>query len=358
MKKFALTLILPALALFLVAGCGEEKKAETTAAEPSTLLSAKADSAPKLDAKNLDAAWQDAPELKAQLANGDNFTGGKTDVTLKSLYTGDEIYFMAQWEDPTETLERTPWVKQADGSWKKTPAKEKYEDKLAFIWNINDSIKDFNTRGCAVACHAGEAVPEGGDFGKKYTSAPGEVGDIWHWKVARTDSLGLSPEINAYVDDQALDSTKYDPEVREGEAGRYADPGSKAYYDNQTDDKKLPKYQWKTKPDDARAGNFLLDDNKADFVDADWKSGDKLPGLYLKNASGDRADITASSDYADGKWTLVFKRKLVTPSTANPPVDVEFKDLDKTYYFGVAAFDNAQVKHAYETDALMLKFKK
>lgn len=360
MKKWSFALLIAtALVAFAVAGCGEEKAAETmkkVSPEPNTLISVKTSKAPALDAKNLAPVWNDVPALKVELANGDNFVGGKTEVTLKSVYSGEEAYFMVQWNDPTQTLERTPWVKQDDGAWKKTPAKEKYEDKLAFIWNINDSIKDFNTQGCAIVCHAGEAVPEGGVFGKKYTANPGEVGDIWHWKVARTDSLDLSPAIGSYVDDQALDSGRYDPEKREGEAGRYSDPGTKSYFDNRTDDKKMPKYQWQNKPSDPKAMNYLLDDNKVDLVDADWKAGDQLPALYIKDPTGDRSDIMANSYYSNGKWTLVFKRKLVTGSTASPPVDIQFSDLNKLYYFGVAAFDNAQLKHAYETGGLMFKF--
>jgi hypothetical protein len=226
---------------------------------------------------------------------------------------------------------------------------------LGLLWNINDSIKDFDINGCAVLCHPGEAVPEGGDLGKMYAANPGEVGDLWQWMVARTDSLDLSPVIHEYVDDQAIDWARYDFNVREGGAGRHPDPGEEPFIANRTA-ANVPVYQWKNRPSNPRAQNFLLDDNLADFVDSDWQAGDKIPIFHLRNPTGDRADILADSDYADGMWTLVFKRKLVTPSTATPPVDIQFSDLDRTYYFGVAAFDNS-IKHAYASEGLMLKFR-
>ena len=47
----------------------------------------------------------------------------------------------------------------------------------------------------------------------------------------------------------------------------------------------------------------------------------------------------------------VISRKLVT----NSEFDVQFNDPKKEYAFGVAIFDNAQVRHAYNTGVLKLK---
>jgi hypothetical protein len=56
--------------------------------------------------------------------------------------------------------------------------------------------------------------------------------------------------------------------------------------------------------------------------------------------------------WKDGLYTVVMWRKLVT----NSPYDVQFSDLKKAYVFGVSAFDNAQVRHAYVPGALKLVF--
>lgn len=58
--------------------------------------------------------------------------------------------------------------------------------------------------------------------------------------------------------------------------------------------------------------------------------------------------------WKNGEWTAVMARKLVTGSK----FDVQFDKLDATYEFGVAAFDNAQVRHAFHAGALKLTFAK
>ena len=65
------------------------------------------------------------------------------------------VYFVASWHDPTESFVRAPWEMQADGTWKqlKDPNDRGgdnnvwYEDKLAFIWPISNSIPDFDDTG-------------------------------------------------------------------------------------------------------------------------------------------------------------------------------------------------------------------
>jgi hypothetical protein len=44
------------------------------------------------------------------------------------------------------------------------------------------------------------------------------------------------------------------------------------------------------------------------------------------------------------RWQYHFGRPLVTGSE----FDVQFDDLSKPYHFGIAAFDNAQVRHAFQ----------
>ena len=64
------------------------------------------------------------------------------------------VYFLVQYNDPTESMRRGPFQKQADGSWKKLkdPADKGgddnvyYEDKWAMIWNINNSIARFDQK--------------------------------------------------------------------------------------------------------------------------------------------------------------------------------------------------------------------
>ncbi len=102
---------------------------------------------------------------------------------------------------------RSPWVKNDDGSWGKLSDPDDrggdnnvyYEDKMAMIWTIDNSIARFESMGCFTACHDGEDE-EVKPYGNKYTRSEGELGDIWHWKSVRNlgqvdDQISTIPAI-------------------------------------------------------------------------------------------------------------------------------------------------------------------
>ncbi|MCP4382333.1 MAG: hypothetical protein GY798_13120 [Hyphomicrobiales bacterium] len=113
-----------------------------------------------------DPAWQNAEALDVDLFGGANFEGGKTKASIKAVYSGDMLYMLAQYDDPTQSIRRFPYQKQADGSWVKLrDPNDKggddnvyYEDKLAVIWNTSNSMSGFGQQGCMATCHTGEAV--------------------------------------------------------------------------------------------------------------------------------------------------------------------------------------------------------
>ena len=80
--------------------------------------------------------------------------------------------------------------------------------------------------------------------------------------------------------------------------------------------------------------------------------GSYIPGIVISEFVGDRADFKAGWKYENGTWTVEFGRKLTTGSQ----YDVQFSDLTAFYYFGVAVFENASVRHAYENGASFLVF--
>ena len=73
-------------------------------APANTLVVARASAAPTLDGNANDPAWATAAPLKVQLSGGMNFTKGETTVTLKSVVVGDTIYFLMQYDDPTNSV--------------------------------------------------------------------------------------------------------------------------------------------------------------------------------------------------------------------------------------------------------------
>jgi hypothetical protein len=318
----------------------------------NVLLAARVATPPTLDGLADDAAWAGARALKVSMADGMNFADGKgaTTGTLKAVVNGDHVYFLIQYADPTQSVRRGPYQKQADGSWKKLKdPKDKggdenvyYEDKWAMIWNIDNSIARFDEKGCAVACHVGEGKP----FGNKYLAREGQLGDMWHMKNMRTGPLGK-------VDDQYLDHTRYDAK-NSPNAGRKSDPGGPEYKGFDLVDGK-PQFMSR----DGKAGNaggtyFVVDGTQVPFDDSKFKAGDEVASYLVFALKGDRADIDVASRWANGVWTSEVRRKLVTGSK----FDVQFKDLNAAYGFGFAAFDNAQVQHATSDEPMVLRFAK
>jgi hypothetical protein len=340
-----------------------EPPAPSWTAPEGGLVAYPVDAAPTLDGVADDAAWANAQELVIPVAGGYNNFG--TDAKLKAVYNGDTVYFVLSYADPTESWFRSPWQKQEDGTWKKiTDPNDKggdnntvYEDKFAMIWSINNSIKGFETTGCFVACHAGEN-PDKKPYGNKYTASEGEFGDIWHWKSVRNEGQ---------IDDQYLDSTRYDAE-KSPEAGRKSDAKDSGGYADNYATMPDPADSTKTVPDKTKPGftspnidlttgapGYILDSEKVALdqaaLDA-MPAGSYLPGIVKSAIVGDRGDISAAWKWADGVWTIEFSRKLETGSET----DVQFSDLTVPYYFGLAVFENAQVRHAFQNGSTPFVF--
>lgn len=325
--------------------------AVATGASAQSLVAQKAAQAPNLAALAADPAWAKAAETKVELRNGRNFAGGASTARLKAVYTPDTLYLLIQYTDPTQSVQRSPYVKQADGSWKKLADPDDkggdnnkyYEDKAALIWPIGGSIKGFEQNGCMVVCHMGESKP----YGNKYTASPGELGDIWHLKSVRGGYIGQTD--NQYVDD-----TRYD-KAKSPEAGRKSDAKTGGGYA----DVKLVAGKPEFMSKDGKAANkggtyWLREEDKTAFDDSKFVAGDEVASILVSKFTGDRGAIDTAMGYKDGAYTVVMARKLATPSK----YDVQFSNLEGEYPFGLALFDNAQVRHAFHRGALKLTFAK
>ena len=296
----------------------------------SELRAIKAPSAPVLDGK-VDDIWSKAPELSIDLAGGHITQDHK--LTVRAMYDAENIYFLYRWNDPTESLIRKSWQKQADGSWKtlKTEPNDEqkyYEDKLAVFWPIN--APTFAEVGCAGSCHMGV-----GENRLGIMKAPkGELFDMWHWKAVRTNPVGQ-------VDDMYMDDEEWSAKNPEG--GRKADPRTGGGYSDNINAAKIgPGFG----PADGKpAPHYLMKSNAAPFEDK-FKAGDLLAGIVISKIEGDRGDVLAGAIH-DGKgWTLEVQRKRLTPSK----FDVQFDDASKSYLFSPAIFDSVQVRHAIASE--------
>jgi hypothetical protein len=319
----------------------------------STLTAVKVKVPPALDGRDNDDAWKQAKALEVPVAGG---TIGNMTVTLKTVYTAQEIYLLAKWPDKTMTVEHEPWI-FSGSTWEYREGEGPFEDRFAIQWNI--SVANFPQVGCMILCHAGGASPD--KKPRMHTNAPGEFTDEWHWKAVRSNPMG-------YVDDKYVDST-VDP--KDDEAGHHADGGTRVYTRNQPKDG-TPSFVWKsatlTVPPAVTAELakfFLLDGDKAPYGPINprtgkaWAQGDKVPHSVLQTPTESNADIKAHGAWKDGVWTLEMSRALDTKENAvkgDKKIDVIF-DPAKTYHFGISVFDNAEAMGHSFSGPLTLKFK-
>jgi hypothetical protein len=303
-------------------------------------------------------------------------------VTMRAMYIpGDRIFFLLQWDDPTESVVRSPWLKTASGwlkepvaplgfdnsqlaNWRTQPANYLYEDKFAIIWNTTgaSAVEGFDENGCAVLCHVNQP---GDPRPLKYTNLVGETADMWHWKLVRTNVVHR-------LDDQYVYWNR-STSVNSG-AGRAGDPGGGEYTSNGS------AAPLKMSPNQPSPPFFLVDSATAaawaaagltidpndvgvPFVD-NFAVGDRVANsITTLKPNVDRSHVEAYGVWSAGRWTLEIGRSLTTTSTgtvppgatATVPVDVQF-DAGSAFRFGVAVFDNAQIEHSWSPAVYTLRF--
>ncbi len=358
------------------------------------LVSVKTTTAPAIDG-TIDAMWDNSPKLEFSTAvpevTGDVFRGYTGNiipsVTLRSMYDNTNVYFLAEWSDPTQSLKRSPWYfdpvtkkwAQESGTYGFTSSPYRppfYEDKIAFLWNINNSVNGWSSGTCYKSCHTGLPMADG--YSRHYTNYPTEKIDMWHWKSVRGG-------VNAgfQVHDQYQDNTYPN--------GRKSDPGADVYANNKQDlvitgsspaiTVSVPKYVIPGRNDygwiyiaevtDGTAKtitavdiNGVLTLNDASTIDPNVGTeyqrigtgvGAKaIPGITLNPSyGGSQSDISCKSTFTGNGWILEFSRLLTTTDTDH---DVDFNALNDQY-FGFAIFENAQIAHSIKPN-LVLKFRK
>jgi general stress protein YciG len=156
------------------------------------------------------------------------------------------------------------------------------------------------------------------------------------------------------VDDQYVDNTRYDKD-KAPDAGRKGDPKTGGGYQDVKLVNGKPEFMSKSGKAANKGGTYYLrEDDKVAFDDSKFVAGDEVASILVSPFTGDRGEIDTTIGYKDGMWTAAISRKLVTGSK----YDVQFADLGAEYLFGVAVFDNAQVRHAYHKVPVKLVFAK
>ncbi len=395
-KKFTVIALLIAMVTILVY-CTKRNQIieEENSSSGNELLSVKTTTAPTIDG-TIDAMWENSPKLEFSAVvpevTGDIFRSyvGNivSSVTLRSAYDADNIYFLAEWVDPTKSLSRMLWYfDPATQRWAQEDEFPTFsptgtitrgaffEDQLGLQWNINNSVIGWNSSTCYKSCHIG--LPDTDGSSRHFTNSPTEIIDLWHWKAVRGGTNG-----GFQTDDQRM--TNLYPN------GRGGDPGTQAYSNNTQNlvisgsspaiTVSVPKYvipgrtnnYWvlgtevtagTAKLVTAVAANGVLTLSDATTIDpnvgTDYQrvgagvGAKAIASVVITSYTGSRGDISANATHTGSGWVLEFKRALKTTDAVN---DVDFSSL-ADQYFGCSIFNNADIAHAIKPN-LVLKFKK
>ena len=279
-----------------------------------------------------DSTWREAKEIQIPFEGKEKFQDKKASVSTKAVYTGDSIYFLFRWNDPTLSVTKGAWKYDGE-NWTQIKSNE---DRIALLFEIN-RINMFATKGCAVVCHVPEGAPNAKD-GKFGTSSAAEKGDLWHWKAARSDPAGFADDTWVTV-------------ISEKKGGRKSDAGGGGDKKNMTQDKSKPMYSLAPGKQLGKHGILLAADAVEITDHSTFKPGDVVTYRMPKVPAGSRADIKAISRHEGGVWTVMLSRKL---DTGNDD-DVAFNPRKK-YSFALALFDDSGDEDSYDSEVLTLEF--
>ena len=359
---------------------------------------------------NIDAAWNNAKKLTVHavvpdLGNGTftGFIGNATDITMRSMYDANNIYYLVEWDSPQKNVRSAQWyfnpttklwaqesgapALNADGLTFRPPF---IQDQFVMMFNIANSCKTFISQSCYAACHVnssygGPITPEGGVM---YTNGPNEFLDCWRARMLQV--INVNQANDTYIDwgNGVLNrnEVKSDLQLNNGPVP-IADGG---FNNRQTititgTTKKEPIPLWvipagtysnsaillsDTLPGGAAVKVTAVDSNGVltlansttidpkvgtDYQQVGVGDGPKcIPGSIVAPYTGSRGDVTANGFYTGSGWIILLKRALKTNDTAN---DVDFSSLSDQPFGVGAMFNGADNQHAIVA-GLMLHFEK
>ncbi len=320
-------------------------------AEPLVLEARFADTAPIVDGTLDDAAWRAAKPIHVAVHQPPT-RNRTTDtiVQLRAVRTDRDIYFAAQWRDPTDSDRKELWT--YDGRhWRRDPHDD--EDRLALLFPIGDSLSWFDSGGCGRTCHVRRRDRLSLDDAPRWyksTLAESQRLDVWHWKSVRSNALG-------HADDKFW--AFHPPMDPRKNGGRYADARDgeiKPAVKNVSADKSGPAFMQNPNRVPGIAGVLLA----SDAVPLDlgsFEAGDTVPGRVLSVPTGSQSDVRARGLHRDGAWHLELSRALDTTHAD----DAIFRPGARIA-FSLAVFDNVpesrKQDHGKATGRLVLWLRK
>lgn len=248
--------------------------------------------APAIDGR-MDNAWHKAKPLTVIVRKAMG-AGAPTKVVLRALHTGDRLYVLATWPDPTRSDMRDPYV--WDPKRKTYDRPTEADDQFALEFPIS------------------------GDFRINMLTTSSYVADVWHWKAGRGNPAGWIDDKRHLIGNNAgEDALVY--ELGGHETVRIA------------------------RPMDTGKRSYSVKEKPAKYA------GDTIDSFEPKQPSGSLADIRGKGTHDGSSWTLEFSRKLATGHA-----DDAVLDPNRDNVCAIAILDNELYWRHSVSGRLLLRF--
>ncbi len=302
---------LVSLALFVLlaaaSGCATASKAATFKAPANTLSAVKVTGAFTIDGNSSEPAWSKATAVMIPLKAEAGVEAKK--VTLRAVYDDKNIYVAAAYADATPLKLGEAWT--FDGAaWKKGS----FDDTLAFVWNINDSIPGFNQRGMGVMT---KPLTKGMDvFDFQLAASDNKTAaakaDFWGW-CGMPEFYGRGDDMIFALDEQ----TKLGGLTKTLTVRHDAHTNSTPWIRNEAtvNGSAVPKYKYKAGFDINNTPRPYEDQVEAITDYSTFKAGDRAPyvvGIRGATWGGSKDDIRTKGRRSAGDWQVEYARALDT----------------------------------------------
>jgi len=246
------------------------------------LVAGKVSKLPAIDGKADDDAWKSAKEVVVKMDQPDE-NPPKKSISIKAVHDGDSICFLLVWADPDKNDQHSPFLWKDPAGYE--PDDEKVEDACTLAFELE------------------------GKFDSDMKAGIESKWDVWEWGAARTNPSGYALDRTHVYSRQAPA-----PPVK---GRRLTDrDGGQIYFSH---------------PIDAGTPCYTK-------IELPEKKGAPMVLQYpSQKPTGSAADVQAKGEWANGKWTVEFKRKL---STGNKD-DTAFA-AGKGYGIAIATFDKSE----------------
>jgi hypothetical protein len=284
-----------------------------------------------VDGKTDEIQWKNAVEVTVPL-----FYGEVREVSVKALYTDEEVFLSVRWPDATQNRDHHPWTWDSE--------QQHYVEGP----QIEDSVLLSFEAGC--------------EWTPSLLSGYIYDFDAWHWLAARSDPLGQALDLYGNTQTRELYNTNFGTHQARNQVAQW----QLKFTDNSVVDMNADWYElnriyMKLPVTETISIRALPDGGPRSPpyfellpppANAPEDEGKTYPQFNPVKLSGDAGEVNARGHWENGYWTVEFRRDLETP--VGHIYDTIFNRLVQ---FSVHVFDRTdQLNEVSESGRLFLQF--